>query len=371
MSDSINWRRELRRAIEEGFDDSELQTLCFDLDIKYESLSGDNFSSKVRELIEYFERKKELSQLISYCKEKLQKVPWEEIEAAVKEVDAVPSEDLPPDEPPPPFWQGINQQTILIGVGGVVVLIIALFFIFRPGKEETASLAATEIPAGQATSETAVPLAAEVEVTAEPTLEATEIPPTSTSAPALEPTVEPTNTPLVAATSPVEPTLEPSVAATALAEPSPEPTVEAAVLAEPTVLYPDGSPLELTYDATSLYLYNPSSARVRVSDLSFEALDNAGRPLIYGMAGSRWTQFYSFVDGFACNGIEPFGVGGSFMRPQFCRSYNATVTPAQNGSEIFWIERSGAVEFRVLWAGEEIARCPLGTQTCQLFVPAP
>lgn len=89
------------------------------------------------------------------------------------------------------------------------------------------------------------------------------------------------------------------------------------------------------------------------------------------MAGDRWTQFYNFVDGFACTSIEPFGVGGTYLRPQYCRSYNASVTPEKDGVEIFWIERSGSVEFRVLWEGEEVARCPLGTHTCIVRVPAP
>lgn len=366
----MNWRMQLRTAIEERFDDDELQTLCYDLSVNYETLSGDNLSAKVRELIELFERLNELPRLISYCKQKRKNVPWDEIEAAARAEAAAPVKAektakgpaLPPVQSSRPLQVTLTPQTIAIAVIGILVVIGGIYLLTRSPRTETVSLPVTDTPATQTTADTAataVPAAAEAtdEPTPVPTEAATEIPPTPTDQPTLEPTLEPT--------------IAPSVEVTSQAEPTPELSVEEPAEAEPTVLYPDGTPLELVYDLNSFYLYNPSSTRVRVSDLSFEALDEAGRPLIYGMAGDRWTQFYSFVDGFACDSIEPFGVGGAFMRPQFCRSYNASVTPAQNGDEIFWIERPGSVEFRVLWDGEEIARCPLGANTCQLFVPAP
>lgn len=371
MNESINWRRELRKAIEAGFDDNELQTLCFDLEIKYESLSGDNFSGKVRELIEYFERKKRLPELIAYCKEKLERVPWDEIEAAAaaaerEEAAAAVSEEkvatapiLPPTKSSQPWQLVLSPQTIAIAVIGILVVIGGIYLLVRSLRPETTTApAVADVPATQTVSATAVP--ATTEATDEPILPATEAPPTATKAPPTA-TNEPT----------AEPTIAPTVEVAVEAEPTAELSVEVTAEAEPTVLYPDGRPLELTYDPTSFYLYNPSSERVPVRNLSFEALDDAGRPLIYGMAGDRWTQFYNFVDGLACDSIEPFGVGGVYLQPQFCRSYNSKVTPEKNGDELFWIERPGSVEFRVLWDGEEIARCPLGTNTCPVFVPAP
>lgn len=372
MNESINWRRELRKAIEAGFDDNELQTLCFDLEIKYESLSGDNFSGKVRELIEYFERKKRLPELIAYCKEKLEKVPWDEIEAAAaaaerEEVAAAISEEkvataplLPPTKSSQPWQLVLSPQTIAIAVIGILVVIGGIYLLVRSLRPETTAPAVADAPATQTIPATAVPATAEA--TDEPILPATEAPPTATKVPPTatdEPTAEP------------EPTMAPTVEVAVEAEPTAELSVEVTVEAEPTVLYPDGAPLELVYDPTSFYLYNPSSERVPVRNLSFEALDDAGRPLIYGMAGDRWTQFYNFVDGLACDSIEPFGVGGVYLQPQFCRSYNSKVTPEKDGDELFWIERPESVEFRVLWDGEEIARCPLGTNTCKLFVPTP
>lgn len=88
------------------------------------------------------------------------------------------------------------------------------------------------------------------------------------------------------------------------------------------------------------------------------------------MAGNRWTQFYAFLGEFSCYRIEPFAPSGPYMRPSYCRNYSATVTPAQSGDEVFWIVRPEAAEFRVLWAGQEAARCPLAVNSCVVYVPA-
>ncbi|GJM43136.1 MAG: hypothetical protein DHS20C20_34180 [Ardenticatenaceae bacterium] len=391
----MNWRRQLRLEIMDRFDESEIQSLCFDLDIEYEFLSSENKNDTVRELIEYSERHDGIPTLITYCKESRKNVPWDDIAAAAireltgvesgeatapKEaaVEAKPASVVVPTqsatgvaEPTQPSAEAarpsglvLDSRTIVIGVVGILVIIGAIYLLLRAVGPETASPPVADGLATQTRLETAITVVDEptteptTELTDEPVLAATEIPPTVTEAP---PTATATNEPTP------EPTVEPTVEVVVQDEPTPEPTVEA----EPTVLYPDGTPLELTYDPTSFYLYNPSSERVPVRNFSFETLDDAGRPLIFGLEGDRWTQFYSFVDSFACNGIEPFGVGGIYLRPQYCRSYNATITPEANGDELFWIERSGAVEFRVLWDGEEIARCPLGTNTCIVHVPAP
>lgn len=139
--------------------------------------------------------------------------------------------------------------------------------------------------------------------------------------------------------------------------------------ADATLVYPDGKPIELVYNNSSLYLHNPNSQRLRSSSFSFEALDAEGRALRWFMNGDRWSLFYSFVDSNNCLAIEPFGSPGNYLRPPQCRNYNATVTPDYEGAEMFWLARSQATEFRVLWNNEEVARCPLGENTCKFNVP--
>lgn len=61
-------RTQLFESLDRLFDDNELQTLCFKLDIDYEGLSGDNKPAKIRELIKYCERNDKTSFLINAVK---------------------------------------------------------------------------------------------------------------------------------------------------------------------------------------------------------------------------------------------------------------------------------------------------------------
>ncbi len=260
-----------------------------------------------------------------------------------------------------------GQLLGLGAVGIVLFLILAIAsFLLLPEMEETPT-EPTEVSQTDTLEETAVQ-------PTQPQPVATETPAETATAQTIPETAV-TTIPVAANATDAPTPVATETLSTPTNEPTPEPTtaalVEAPAQAEPTIAYPDGRPLELAYDTHSFYLYNPSSERIRVKNISFEALDNAGRPLRYGMAGNRWTQFHSFIEGYACYSIEPFGVGGVYMRPPHCRDYNASVTPAKDGDEIFWTERGGAIEFRVLWADQEIARCPLGTNTCTVFVPTP
>jgi tetratricopeptide (TPR) repeat protein len=55
---------QLRRILTERFDEGELRTLCFDLDVDYDSLPGDGKADKARELVAYLERRDRVSELI-------------------------------------------------------------------------------------------------------------------------------------------------------------------------------------------------------------------------------------------------------------------------------------------------------------------
>lgn len=57
-------RVHLAQAITQGFNLNELRSLCFDLDLDYENISGETKESKVRELVMYCERRGKLPLLI-------------------------------------------------------------------------------------------------------------------------------------------------------------------------------------------------------------------------------------------------------------------------------------------------------------------
>ncbi len=55
---------ELYQILIERFNDSELRTLCFHLNIDYDALPGEGTHNKARELIAYLERRRSLHQLV-------------------------------------------------------------------------------------------------------------------------------------------------------------------------------------------------------------------------------------------------------------------------------------------------------------------
>ncbi len=69
-------RTKLRRILDTHFNVGELRDLCFDLDIKYDNLSGDGKKEKARELIEYCERHGRITELVKTCYNLRPKAEW-------------------------------------------------------------------------------------------------------------------------------------------------------------------------------------------------------------------------------------------------------------------------------------------------------
>ncbi|MCL4267287.1 MAG: hypothetical protein KJ069_29180 [Anaerolineae bacterium] len=67
---------QLRQILITCFSESELQDLCFDLNIDFESLPGLGKNDKVRELIRYFQRHGQYSELVEVCRNMRPFAPW-------------------------------------------------------------------------------------------------------------------------------------------------------------------------------------------------------------------------------------------------------------------------------------------------------
>ncbi len=80
---------QLRQILEAYFDDGELRTLCFDLQLDYDSLPGQGKASKARELVAYLERRDRIAELTQLGRQLRPQVDWGEIGA---------SSERPPDE---------------------------------------------------------------------------------------------------------------------------------------------------------------------------------------------------------------------------------------------------------------------------------
>jgi hypothetical protein len=135
----------------------------------------------------------------------------------------------------------------------------------------------------------------------------------------------------------------------------------------PTVLHPEGEPLILMYSEQAFYIVNPAEERVRYNLISFESIAPDRRQF----AGSAWANEagYNFIDPHNCLLLAN---EGRPQDPPECNQRNAiafTIPSTQ-----FWMEHRGAEEFRVLWNGDEIARCPIlsgavNSNTCEVFLP--
>lgn len=67
---------QLKNIISQVFNLDEFQDLCMQLGISYDSLSGTNLNGKARELVNHFQRRQELPELIATCVLLRPNSPW-------------------------------------------------------------------------------------------------------------------------------------------------------------------------------------------------------------------------------------------------------------------------------------------------------
>ena len=91
-AETIN-QRQLRQAIIEAFNESELRTLCFDLHIDYEALPPGSKVDKARELVSRCLREQRAEELLSLCEAARSKIAWRSL--AKTAVSADPSATPP------------------------------------------------------------------------------------------------------------------------------------------------------------------------------------------------------------------------------------------------------------------------------------
>jgi Effector-associated domain 7 len=73
----------LRQLLNEHFNDSELQDLCFDIGIDYESLPGPGKSDKARGLVAHARRHGQTTKLLIKCRESRPDVDWHQVDQII------------------------------------------------------------------------------------------------------------------------------------------------------------------------------------------------------------------------------------------------------------------------------------------------
>ena len=70
------FRARLRKNIDTYFNEDDIRTICYDLSIDYESISGESKSAKIRELLAFCERKGNLEDFINSVRQERPNILW-------------------------------------------------------------------------------------------------------------------------------------------------------------------------------------------------------------------------------------------------------------------------------------------------------
>jgi len=272
--------------------------------------------------------------------------------------------------PPPTAAPKPRSPIVWVVLGGTSFVCIAvafaagLFWTNRSGWFEaglpptlTSRVFATELPAPTA-AQAAVPTAGPATAKPEPTLA-----PLLPSAPPPSPS----------ATAPAADTL-PSAAPPAPVATETTTAIVPTAIPQPTVKYPAGKRFVVYYDENSLYLLNASQSIVDVPYVIFERL-LAGGGTTNRFTGSQWYEYAPTSRPGWCMALKIRG-SPAYLNPPQCghnQVYLAVLFPARNDPTVFWTAQAGSQQFRVLWKGsgveEEVARCEIGGQVCEVFFP--
>ena len=119
----------LRREVTACFNDDELRTLCFDLDVEYENLGGTGKAGKVRELIKYLYLLGMILRLKDYCVKVRPHVDWETlVEPSTTQVSAADMGSTR-DEPAISLYYAVHPRPEILPNLWLGTLTIASFVI--------------------------------------------------------------------------------------------------------------------------------------------------------------------------------------------------------------------------------------------------
>lgn len=127
----------------------------------------------------------------------------------------------------------------------------------------------------------------------------------------------------------------------------------------PVVTDPNGQLLTLFWDQQAFYGVNQSQDDILVSSLTFERLRSDGSRG-ERFEGRRWSAYYPRIQVKKCVVLKD--TSDSVQHDLCASGINAMVTAQE--SEIFWLPTPNTTEFRVLWEGQEIARCQITQNRC-------
>ena len=122
-----NLRSKLYQNLGEYFSEDELRTLCFEMEVDYESLPAVGKANKARELIIHLERLKRIPELIEQCRKQRPGIPWEDTPGTSKatSTDAsvvAPEQSLAEKPMPDPRALASWESELATGARGDVII---------------------------------------------------------------------------------------------------------------------------------------------------------------------------------------------------------------------------------------------------------
>jgi hypothetical protein len=115
-------RAELRRLLVERFDEEDLRTLCFGLEVSYDRLPGRGMAAKARELVAHLDSRRQLADLIRVGHELRPDVAWPEVGEATEAAPGLGAEHARPSSPRSfPRSLVALSMAIAVVVAGIVV----------------------------------------------------------------------------------------------------------------------------------------------------------------------------------------------------------------------------------------------------------
>jgi hypothetical protein len=118
-------RKQLRENLISFFSLDEIRTLCFDLKVDYDSLSGENKPDKVRELILHVERLNRLEELISLCKSERPLANWNVLNTSSDVEDRMPLNTINENK-----TSGVTDEVYELSIQNLEVLGTLLYQIY-------------------------------------------------------------------------------------------------------------------------------------------------------------------------------------------------------------------------------------------------
>ncbi|HSG42728.1 MAG TPA: TIR domain-containing protein [Anaerolineales bacterium] len=123
------------------------------------------------------------------------------------------------------------------------------------------------------------------------------------------------------------------------------------------------------YNDKSFYVLNKGGAKRSVSGFVFERIDEDGE-IQERFEGWQWEKYFATLQPQRCMSLEIYLSPDPYLSPFQCENrVLSTLSLSMDLGNLFWTPDDNSEQFRILWLGEEIARCEIKAGKCDFYVP--